>query len=122
MIARNYSNDTLPPRPFSSITRWIDELGCELMWIGVLSTCGELICLPNRVNTDDEPQGWRELPDLLDIVPDLLSAGCRGYNAGAVVRTRQATYVFLCSEQVPWLILSIDPAVPMQRLKLIYGE
>ncbi len=103
-------------RQDSTIGSWIENLGDDLMWIGMFSDREPPKCLPNHDRPCGEIRGWRELLQVLQLVPDLLSAADPCEAGYVIVRTHDALYVAACPEGRPSLVLGIEPSIPLARL------
>ena len=110
------------PKPLSleqMLKRWINDLGNELMWIGMLDDRGKLRCLPNHDRDEEEIRGWRELPSLLELIPGLLNTACPVEEGNVILRSAAALYIALCLKGRPVLVLGLEPSISLAQLGFV---
>src|SRR3982074_2465997 len=87
LVQQNPASEAKPNMDWTTLGRWIRDLGNDLMWIGLLGGGGDARCLPNHNRPGGEIRGWAELPDVLELVPTLLAVSCPTREGTVIVRT-----------------------------------
>jgi hypothetical protein len=100
----------------SLLSRWMEELGENLMWIGTPGEHHELHCTPNQTLPDARLHGWSDARNIMDLVPTLLEIACPEQTGHVIIRTTEALYVAFCIGGQPNLLLGIDPSFPLAKL------